>query len=74
MNGIYKPRTELATHEVANQPRPLGDLHLLRGPAFAEALVAAFEKRDARSIDLAAQCDLGGICQHHGARSAARPV
>ncbi len=44
---MHKPRTELSTHEVANQPRPPGDLDLLRDPALAEPLKAAFARCDA---------------------------
>lgn len=46
---MHKPRTELATHTVANQPRTLGDLDLLSDPAFSEPLMAAFAKCDAKT-------------------------
>ncbi len=38
----YNPRTELATHEVSNQPAPLGDLALFADPALRESTDAAF--------------------------------
>lgn len=40
---MLNPRTTLATHEVANQPRPPGDLELLNDPAVFEPLSAAFQ-------------------------------
>ena len=44
---MYKPRTELSTHDVTNQPRQPGDLDPLQDPALAEPLMAAFARCDA---------------------------
>lgn len=41
---MHRPRTELATHVVENQPRPPGDLDLMADPALADAAAAAFER------------------------------
>ena len=43
---MTKPRSELSTHEVTNQPRQFGDLDILQDPGFADPLIAAFERCD----------------------------
>ena len=43
---MIKPRSELSTHEVTNQPRQFGDLDILQDPGFADPLIAAFERCD----------------------------
>ena len=40
----YCPRTELATHEVSNQPPLPGDFNLMADPALRDSLAAAFNR------------------------------
>ncbi len=40
--SIFHPRAELASHEVTNQPKELGDVSLLKDPALSEATDIAF--------------------------------
>ena len=40
----YHPRTELATHEVTNQPALPGDFNLMGDPALRDALARAFNR------------------------------
>ncbi len=42
----FHPRASLATHEVCNQPEPLGDVSLFGDPALSEAVQRAFDRLD----------------------------
>lgn len=50
--GAYAPRTALATHEVANQPAPLGDFNAFDDdPLLARAIAAALAHAKAKTAE-----------------------
>ncbi|PHS23437.1 MAG: DNA alkylation response protein [Robiginitomaculum sp.] len=48
----FHPRTELATHEVSNQPEALGDVSLMDDPALRGAITHGFARLTAAGADI----------------------